>query len=443
MSNLRCNGDDKHFGREKSMKRLSAVLISAILLCTLAGCGSTSRKSSESKPTVETEPVASLNVDSAESISAEYKTVTDGNFPGKVAVEGLEASSCSGCYLISDGAYYTDGFSGTDRVSFVDFKTLNTFPLCSKPNCLHDDSNVCTAFGLSSGMNVSLCSYGGSIYYVENIREMSAKNGISTRADVYKANADGSGRKKVASADGVALGSLFVCGNKGYTVASEEILDENGIPTQEYNNYLESFDFETNELKNHGLLSHVYSSDSQGVIGEYGGKIYYMSVGAEQLPDGLEKTSPDYFDKLHALTVTRIFSLDPKTEEICESELPLPDNREGLRWSGPDIVAAAEGFYVCQQGDTAIIASPDGSLRKIENHRLSERAADYPVNGMMFNAETLLATELATGDIYKLKPGAIDENDSVIAYYNGEYIILGQFTRKFRKLSPDELFEKE
>ncbi len=345
------------------MKKLIAVLIYAVLLCVFPACDDAARKGSEDIPYIETETISSLDSDSAEKLTAEYKTVTDGNYPGKEA-DGLAASKVSGCYVISDGAYYADGFTGIDRVSFVDFKSLNAFPLCSRPNCLHDDSKACSAFGLSNGMNVSLCSYGGSIYFVENIREMSAKNGIITRANVYKANADGSQRKKVATADGVALGSLFVSENKGYTVASEEILDENGLPTQEYKNYVESFDFETNELKNLGLLSHVYSSDRQDVIGEYGGKIYYMSVGAEELPGRVEKNSPDYFDKLHALTVTRIFSLDPKTEEICESGFPLPGNCESLNWPGPDIVAASEGYYVCQQGNTAIIASPDGKLKK-------------------------------------------------------------------------------
>ncbi len=423
------------------MKKVFAEVLAVLTLLT--ACGKTAKKEPGASRPVETEAVVSIDESVAEAVKAEPKTVTDGKFPGGQAIEELKASKGSGFYLISDGAYYVDGNSTAGRMSFVDFSSLNSFPVCSKPNCPHNDPETCSAFGLSNGSDVMLCSYDGSLYFVENTREMSAKSGVSSCANIYKADPDGSGRRKVATLEGRTLSSLYVSGDRGYTVAAEEITDENGLPTMEYIYYAESFDFKTNELKNLGQISHLYTSDTVGIIGEYGGKIYYISVGAEECPEGLSTSSPDYFDSLHALTVTRIFALDSETETITGSELPVPGNREGMNWPAPDIVSAAEGFYVCQQGDTAVIASPDGSVRKIENHRLTERAADYPVNGMMFNAETLLATELATGDIYRLKAGAINENEAITAYYAGSYIVFGQFTREFRKLSPDELFEGE
>ena len=424
------------------MKKLTVVLLSAFMLLS-SGCNNATRKEQGTSRAVETEAVVSLDESAVETVRADVKTVTGGKFPGGQAIEELGAFKGSGYFLLSDGAYYVDAYSSAGRMSFADFASLNSFPVCSKPNCLHDDPGTCSAFGLSNGADVMLCSYGGSIYFVENIREMSAKGGISSCANIYKAAADGSERRKVATLEGYTLSGLFVSGDRGYTVAAEEISGENGLLAAEYNYFAESFDFKTNELKNLGQLSHLYTSDTVGVIGEYGGKIYYMSVGAEDCPEGLSAASPDYFDSLHALTVTRIFALDPETESITESELPVPGNREGMNWPAPDIVAAAEEFYVCQQGNTAVIASPDGSIRKIENHRLTERAADYPVNGMMFNAETLLATELMTGDIYRLRAGAIGENEAITAYYEGSYIVFDRFTREFRKLLPAELFEEE
>ncbi len=422
------------------MKKILLFILTCFFLCA---CGKTSQEESGVSRAVETEAIVSLDESAAETVRADVKTVTDGKFPGGKVIEALSASRGSGYYLIPDGAYYVDGYSSAGRMSFEDFSSLDSFPVCSKPNCSHNDPEECSAFGLSDGSDVMLCCYGGSLYFVKNIRETSAKSGISSRAEIYKADSDGSERRKIAALEGYTLSSFYVFGNKGYTVAAEEIADENGLPTMEYNYYAESFDFKTNEIKNLGQISRLYTSDTVRVIGEYGGKIYYMSVGAEERPEGLSEASPDYFDSLHALTVTRIFALDPDTESLTESELPVPSDREGMNWPAPDIVAAAEGFYVCQQGDTAIIASPDGNVRKIEDHRLTERAADYPVNGMMFNAETLLATELATGDIYKLKAGAIEENEAIIAYCDGSYILFGRFTREFRKLSPSELFEEE
>lgn len=419
------------------MKKLTAVLFFAAVLI-LSGCGNSGKKGAETPQAVETEAVASLDESGAEAIGAEPKTVRNGKFPGGQGIEELRAAKGSGYLLTPDGAYYVDG-----RMSFFDFATLRSFPVCPRPNCTHDDPETCSAFGLSDGSDVMLCSYGGSVYIVENVREMSAKSGISSHANIYKAAADGSERRRVASLGGYTLSGFYVSGDRGYTVAAREITDENGLPTMEYEYFAESFDFKTFELQNLGRISHLYTSDTVGVVGEYGGKIYYISVGAEECPEGVSAGSPGYFDSLHAFTVTRIFALDPEAEILTASELPAPGEREGTNWPAPDILAAAEGFYVCQQGDTAVIASPDGTVKKIEGHRLTERAADRPVNGMMFNAETLLATELATGDIYRLRAGAIGENEAVIAYYGGDYILFGQFTREFRRLSPGELFEGE
>ncbi len=410
----------------KNMKKPFAVALT--LLVVLTSCAEASPKPSADMATVPTEAIVSVDADSAEKKTVEVKKVSNGNYPGGDIIAGLADYRGFMEYMTPDGAYYQDLFAG-DRMSFIDFKTMNSFPVCSRPNCLHNDPETCSAFGIST-----LSVYDGHIYFVENTDE---------GANIYRASLDGAERKKVASLEGYSLNALFVSGNMGYTVVYENIVDGTGFRTLEENQYVETFDFKTGKLKNHGLLSHVYLGDRSGIIGEYGGKIYYISVGARELPEGVDLSSPDFFDVAHAASTTVICSFDPATGKISESELPLPGNREGMNWSGPDIVIAGDGYYVCQQGDTAIILSPDGSVKKIENHRIAERATDIPVNGMLFNTETLLATELSTGDVYALKDGAIPEDSSVIAYYDGCYITVSQFTREFKKLTPEDMFKEE
>ncbi len=289
---------------------------------------------------------------------------------------------------------------------------------------------------------VTLAVYDDSIYFVENEKEISDKTGITSKAAVYKADLGGSNRIRVAAIENYTLGSLFVSGSKGYTVASEQVLsDDIMVNTLEYKYYIAEFDFEANRINIYDMIAHFYSTDSIRVIGEYGGMIYYLCTGSEELPQGMSQTHPDWFDMLHSTTVMKLYCFDPQSKTAAEPKIPMPGEREGTNWLTPDIVAAADGYYVCQQGDTAIIASPDGSIKKIENHRLTEAAADIPVNGMMFNSDTLLATELSTGNIYKLKSDAIKNAESVIAYQKGEYVLYNFLTHRFRKLSPSEIFE--
>ena len=53
--------------------------------------------------------------------------MTDGKFPGGQAIEELKASKGSGYYLMSDGAYYVDGFSSAGRVNFANFESMDSF----------------------------------------------------------------------------------------------------------------------------------------------------------------------------------------------------------------------------------------------------------------------------------------------------------------------------
>ena len=276
------------------MKKLTAVLFFAAVLI-LSGCGNSGKKGAETPQAVETEAVASLDESGAEAIGAEPKTVRNGKFPGGQGIEELRAAKGSGYLLTPDGAYYVDGYSAAGRMSFFDFATLRSFPVCPRPNCTHDDPETCSAFGLSDGSDVMLCSYGGSVYIVENVREMSAKSGISSHANIYKAAADGSERRRVASLGGYTLSGFYVSGDRGYTVAAREITDENGLPTMEYEYFAESFDFKTFELQNLGRISHLYTSDTVGVVGEYGGKINGVRASRAGGARGNELARAGYF----------------------------------------------------------------------------------------------------------------------------------------------------
>lgn len=420
------------------MKNVITILTCILLFASLSACS----KLSDNPDRDDSVTISSLDMEIAEEIPLEFKTVTDNNYPGDGKESSADGYEAAGSYVYLGGAYYVDStVNGSSRVAFMDFETLNSFPLCARPNCTHDSPETCTAFGLASGATVMLAAYDNSIYFVENEKEISDKTGITNRATVYKADLDGSNRIKVATLENYTLDSFFVSGSKGYTIASEQVLgDDITVNTLEYKYYVAEFDFETNKINIYDMVAHFYSTDSISIIGEYGGMIYYLCTGSEELPQDMSMTHPDWFDAIHSTTVMKFYCFDPQSKTATEPKIPMPGERDGMKWFNADIVAAADGYYVCQQKDTAIIASPDGELMKIDNHRLTETASDIPINGMMFNSDTELATELSTGDIYKLKSEAIGNAESIIAYQKGEYVLYNFLTHQFRKLSPSELF---
>ncbi len=413
-----------------------------IILVTMLILSACKYHSSNSSNLVQSPP---LDMEIAEEIPPEIKTVTDSNYPGDGKESSADGYEVASAYVYSGGAYYVDStVNGASRVAFIDFESLNSFPMCARPNCTHDDPETCTAFGPASGASVTLSVYDNSIYFVENEKEISDKTGITNKATVYKADLDGSNRIKVATLENYTLGSFFVSGSKGYTIAFEQVLgDDITVNTLEYKNYIAEFDFETHEIEILGLMTHSYYGSRHEIMGEYGGLIYFLAVDTDELSEELKdmaQSNPDYFNIIPSLMTVKTYCLNPKTGEITKPKIPMPGERDGMKWPNADIVATADGYYVCQQKDTAIIASPDGKLMKIDNHRLTEIASDIPINGMMFNSETELATELSTGNIYKLKSEAIKNAEMVIAYHNGEYVLYNFLTHQFRKLSPSELF---
>ena len=100
----------------------------------------------------------------------------------------------------SDKGYYYVGEDGI--VIYVDASTQKATPLCSKPNCTHDDPDTCDAYLKTAGtINTLFGSLGQVIQYYDGSLYIlcGEDNKSGTEYNVYlmKMNPDGTGHEKV------------------------------------------------------------------------------------------------------------------------------------------------------------------------------------------------------------------------------------------------------
>lgn len=123
----------------------------------------------------------------------------------------------------SDTGYYYlgRGIDGTRIVIYIDKESRKATPLCSKPNCMHDDIEVCDAYVKSSetvsidtmfGATGNLIQYyKGSLYLLCGEYDESF---INYNSYIMKMNLDGSNREKVTNYFDFSV--KYWCLHRGY-----------------------------------------------------------------------------------------------------------------------------------------------------------------------------------------------------------------------------------
>lgn len=113
----------------------------------------------------------------------------------------------NGLFLCSNGILYNDN----NIVSFTDFNSGETTPICNKPDCKHDDQN-CLAYFEEPVFEMI---YNDQLYVLDNGNQINS-------SILYACNKDGAKRKKLIELDvDGAIGSTYVVtSNKLYMIGS-------------------------------------------------------------------------------------------------------------------------------------------------------------------------------------------------------------------------------
>ena len=239
-------------------------------------------------------------------------------------------------YITTGTNYYNDGvIYGSENAMYLDFKTMETSPICAVPNCKHNDSEC-----LSYKIGRIPIMYNDSIYFFESscyVKENSNGRELIRDTKLMKTNLNSSSISVVCKFDDCCPTKSY----DGYLLYDNFLYfvgDDMNPIKDDYGNlmfsniggvhYLCSINLINGEYKNHGsiydgdkVFESASSTSTAHISGYYDGKMfieYSFSDGSIFNVDNSQHFEPlDYFTILN-------FEYDFDSEVMCISDLPHP-----------------------------------------------------------------------------------------------------------------------
>lgn len=294
--------------------------------------------------------------------------------------------------ICNDGELFID--SPNARLNFIDFKSMKSAILCPSPNCPHNDPSDCPSFGM---MNHPVI-YGGRLYFFKESREY-IDGKVTDRTELYSAEPDGTGKKKICSTDGGILNHYdraVLLGDTLYFCMTKYGYDEFGSMTQSSEISLHSYSFSENKITK---LTHIGKGFDAGnwLYGVFGGEIYISFSYHET----------EYIPKDYT-------SLDdmPEFEQI----LYKYSIAEGSLTECSETISDIQGGYLIKRDGSSTVLL-DESGKELTLPTGSDVAI---VNGFAFDALNKAAYKLSSGKKYSLK--LRQEYSEIIYYIDESYI---------------------
>lgn len=293
------------------------------------------------------------------------------------------------------GELFTDS---TERLYFMDFETMNSALLCSKPNCTHSNENECSAFGLENHPIL----YGDKLYFF-NVEMNFDGDDVLYTTTVYKADADGTNRVKVCDIDGLNLmfyTRMLIVNDTAYFSMDKTGWNEDMTASSGFNEvWFCSFDFSTETFKRIEMLHNGWSSSSW-IYGLYDGKVIFSYDYSEEKVPVLEDLSEigKYFTSVYK-------AYDIENETLTDLTLPEP-------------TYVSDGYYIYKKDGDAVVLSENGKEMTIPDFPIRSDMKIF--NGKLFFPDEQICADLSNGKKYKLS-----SSDALIIYSDGNYILRG------------------
>lgn len=293
----------------------------------------------------------------------------------------------------NDGALLLEQIEYNGQVlKFIDFNTMQQAVICPRPNCMHNDPETCSAYGMD---NCPIL-YGSNIFF------------FATEADyqkdtlkIMRANTDGTGRvtmKTIEERDSPYYDVRYLIGSTLYfTTVKRNFNDTGSTSYQSY--YLCSYDLDTNEYTEIALIIEGHYSGTR-LMGVYDGKLY---IDASRATVQEEIPWQNFMDPNFTLEYTDFNQYyDLETGELHDTDL---------------FVFYADGKYLAtgsKDESECLIYREDGSTIDVSDLRT---VYDI-VNDKLFARTKGVVVDLKTGKRYKMLT-----DYSVIYCIDGEYIL--------------------
>ncbi|MBD5082485.1 MAG: hypothetical protein HDT44_12085 [Ruminococcaceae bacterium] len=329
-----------------------------------------------------------------------------------------EVSSFSN--LCNNGELYMDN----DKTVFCDFISMTAAPLCSKPNCPHNNEKICSAYNMYGVPFL----YNEKIYYFVSDAIDNGDKTFSDITDVYISDTDGTNRSVVKTIKDLCPeegSNMFIVGNELYLFAVKHNFSEYGGYGSEQTKEVRfcKFDLTDYSLTDIALLGTDYSNSSY-FLGVFNGSIYFNYSYLEEPDVDFENT--DYKHKE--------YKYDLKSGEISDNDV---DNLHMI--SG--------GWIIIKNGSGCIMRNEKG-----EEITLEENYSDFDciVNDIAFSGYYGYCVDLKSGKKYSLDFGGENSQNSrytVKDHIDVRYIVgvqnYAENSREYISFTEDELIGEE
>lgn len=302
--------------------------------------------------------------------------------------------------LCNDGELYT---TDSGKLIFMDFSSMQSAAICSKPNCTHTDSKTCSAFG----MGEKPVFYNGSIYFLATETVLKDKKTIF-RTSLSGADRDGTNRSVLYTIEGyyTDVGRMFLYNGVLYFILIQCDFDENGSQCAFSTVCLFSYNFQSGKFLNIGKLCEGYSC-SAWIHGLWNKRIYLSSSYSKtEIKFDIYSPDVDYInEQLEKNLIKEEFQYSLDDGKLSVSDMPAP-------------FEVKDGYYVAQNGSGIDIYKESGEKTSIDDISEMDITGGI-VKEKLFMPQKGMCYDIPSGKFFALNLSAEQE---VIYYIDGFYI---------------------
>lgn len=335
--------------------------------------------------------------------------------------------------------YTTITESGTNIAHFVDYETLQSVPLCNKPNCTHSNES-CLSYQCVSTSALPVI-YQDQIYWFETDSQIvEEKDGKSTDyqfdTTCYYANLKTGEKKVFVEIPDVSMKDaveMVIADDILYVIGCDQAYQtENGAWMEISccgDQYLYAINLKTAEVKNYGLINDAPTAYYNWTLdyaiffnvqltGIYQNKLYFSYRYVDKKSDLTDYFSHVDFDDPNwsladvdaSVPWNRINKcLNLKTGEIEISDLPMAE-------------IIGDGDYVYYDG-TFCVMDQDGNVARSPGIVRDSYHNQTFVNGKFWKGSQNVCFDPKTGEDIPLAAQYQGKDITVLDLYKGNYII--------------------
>ena len=360
--------------------------------------------------------------------------------------------------VYDNGLLYTVTDSSGTRACFLDYKTMNSVPLCNKPNCSHSDS-TCISYLCAKSFIVPVIYNDYVYWFSSDYKIIDSKDGKSQTADMktqcMRAELDTGMVETFAEIDGVFMSNqidLAIVDDTMYIIGSKEIYQDEtdgtwGGFSRSGEQYLYSLNLNSGDAHNYGMINDAPTANynwkfgssilsevkMEGISNDKLYLYYHYVEDADIIPDYLNtdwvqngnprKDIPWIIDNK---------CIDLKTGEITDSDLPYA-------W------CIGENHYIYEDNEIFYILDGNGN-RTVADNMYDNRTYDYTfVNNKLWKGSINQGFDLETGCKFYLTDKYSDKRAMVMDFVDNQYIVryYENNVLNFDKVSEESLIGEE